>query len=62
MTSAEAGQIGHALVEFSLNGIFPEEDVVSRHIEVGHLAPALESLAGAKLKLEVRHFLWCISV
>ncbi|KAI3321869.1 hypothetical protein HD806DRAFT_148905 [Xylariaceae sp. AK1471] len=52
MASAEAGQIGHALVEFTLHGIFPEEDIVSRHIEVGYLAPALESLAAAKSKLE----------
>lgn len=54
MTTAESGQIGRALVEFSLNGVFPEEDVSSRHIEVGHLAPALASLAAAKSKLEVR--------
>ncbi|KAI0872278.1 hypothetical protein GGS24DRAFT_23353 [Hypoxylon argillaceum] len=52
MTTAESGQIGRALVEFSLNGVFPEEDVSSRHIEVGHLAPALASLAAAKSKLE----------
>jgi centromere/kinetochore protein ZW10 len=59
MASAEAGQIGHALVEFSLYGIFPEEDVSSTKINVGHLAPALGSLAAAKSKLEVRHFYFC---
>ncbi|KAI1425830.1 hypothetical protein F5Y12DRAFT_795025 [Xylaria sp. FL1777] len=52
MTSAEKGQIGPALVGFSLYGVFPEEDVSSRYIDVGDLAPALESLAAAKLKLE----------
>ncbi|TGJ88125.1 hypothetical protein E0Z10_g617 [Xylaria hypoxylon] len=52
MASAESSQIGHALVGFSLYGIFPDEDVSSSHIEVGHLAPALESLAAAKSKLE----------
>ncbi|KAI8627624.1 hypothetical protein F5Y19DRAFT_477148 [Xylariaceae sp. FL1651] len=52
MTSTEANRIGHALVEFSLHGIFPEEDLSSQHIQVDHLAPALESLAAAKLKLE----------
>ncbi|KAI1125905.1 hypothetical protein F5Y10DRAFT_222981 [Nemania abortiva] len=52
MAIAESGQIGRALVEFSLHGIFPEEDISSKHIEVGHLASALESLAAAKSKLE----------
>ncbi|KAJ8109064.1 hypothetical protein ONZ43_g6243 [Nemania bipapillata] len=52
MASAESVQIGHALVEFSLNGIFPEEDISSWRIEAGYLAPALESLAAAKSKLE----------
>ncbi|KAI8952286.1 hypothetical protein F4801DRAFT_236015 [Xylaria longipes] len=52
MASAEVGQIGHALVEFSLQRRFPEEDVSSSRIEVSHLAPALDSLAAAKSKLE----------
>ncbi|GAW12394.1 hypothetical protein ANO14919_017600 [Xylariales sp. No.14919] len=52
MASAESSQIGRALVGFSLHGIFPDEDVSSSPIEVGHLAPALESLAAAKSKLE----------
>ncbi|KAI0490577.1 hypothetical protein F4859DRAFT_12755 [Xylaria cf. heliscus] len=52
MASTDAGQIGRALVEFSLHGLFPEEDVSSSRIDVGHLAPALDSLAAAKAKLE----------
>ncbi|KAI0381907.1 Centromere/kinetochore Zw10-domain-containing protein [Hypomontagnella monticulosa] len=52
MSGSEAGQIGHALVEFSLHGIFPEEDISSRQISGRDLAPALESLAAAKTKLE----------
>ncbi|KAI1818094.1 hypothetical protein GGS20DRAFT_529738 [Poronia punctata] len=52
MESAEAGRIGHALVEFSLHGVFPEEDVSSTRLTVGTLAPALESLAAAKSSLE----------
>ncbi|KAI0106409.1 hypothetical protein GGR51DRAFT_168916 [Nemania sp. FL0031] len=52
MASVKTGPIGRALVEFSLHGVFPEEDISSTLIEVGHLAPALESLAAAKSKLE----------
>ncbi|KAI0551086.1 hypothetical protein F4679DRAFT_179512 [Xylaria curta] len=52
MASVEVGQIGHALVEFSLHGLFPEEDISSSLIEVGHLALALDSLAAARAKLE----------
>ncbi|KAI0443878.1 hypothetical protein F4803DRAFT_286687 [Xylaria telfairii] len=52
MASAGVGQIGRALVEFSLHGLFPDEDVSSTRIEVSHLAPALDSLTAAKLKLE----------
>lgn len=60
MSSVDNAPIGHALVEFSLNGIFPEEDISSTYIEVGHLAPALESLTAARSKLQVRWriFLW----
>ncbi|KAI1415337.1 hypothetical protein F5Y13DRAFT_178306 [Hypoxylon sp. FL1857] len=46
------GKVGHALVEFSLYGIFPDEDISSRRISVEDLAPALGSLAAAKTKLE----------
>lgn len=53
MSGGDAGQIGHALVEFSLHGIFPEEEVSSRQISGRDLAPALEALVTAKRKLEV---------
>ncbi|KAI1759855.1 hypothetical protein GGR53DRAFT_526796 [Hypoxylon sp. FL1150] len=52
MSTSEISQIGHALVEFSLHRVFPEEDVSSRRISVQDLAPARESLAAAKAKLE----------
>ncbi|KAI0401342.1 hypothetical protein F4802DRAFT_434327 [Xylaria palmicola] len=48
----QTGQIGRALVEFSLHGTFPDEDISSGRIEVAHLAPALESLAAVKSRLE----------
>ncbi|KAI0166757.1 hypothetical protein GGR52DRAFT_555418 [Hypoxylon sp. FL1284] len=52
MSGRKTGQVGHALVEFSLHGTFPEEDVSSRRISVQDLAPARESLAAAKAELE----------
>ncbi|KAI0834607.1 Centromere/kinetochore Zw10-domain-containing protein [Hypoxylon sp. FL0890] len=52
MSSSDSGKIGHALVEFSLYGIFPEEDISSRRVSVQDLGPALNSLAAAKAKLE----------
>ncbi|KAJ2994452.1 hypothetical protein NUW58_g1553 [Xylaria curta] len=52
MANAQSGHVGRALVGFSLHGTFPEEDISSSHIEVSHFAPALESLAAAKSKLE----------
>ncbi|KAI0398329.1 hypothetical protein F5Y17DRAFT_411927 [Xylariaceae sp. FL0594] len=52
MTSMQAGQVGHALVEFSLHGLFPEEDVSSTRILADNLAPALQALAAAKSQLE----------
>lgn len=53
MSSKEGGQIGQALVDFSLHGIFPDEDISSRRISAQDLAPALASLETAKIKLEV---------
>ncbi|KAI1199952.1 hypothetical protein F5X97DRAFT_321966 [Nemania serpens] len=52
MATVESGQVGRALVEFSLHGIFPEEDISSIPIQATHLGPALESLAAAKSRLE----------
>lgn len=57
MSKSESGQIGRALVEFSLHGIFPEEDISSRQISVQDLSQARQSLAEAKAKLEVLHIL-----
>ncbi|RYP52533.1 hypothetical protein DL768_002360 [Monosporascus sp. mg162] len=52
MAHPEAFRIGQALVDFSLNGTFPEEEDSSRQVAVRDLAPALESLVSAKSKLE----------
>ncbi|KAI1458462.1 Centromere/kinetochore Zw10-domain-containing protein [Annulohypoxylon moriforme] len=52
MTSNGNAQIGHALVEFSLHGVFPEEELSSRQVAGQDLAPALQSLAAAKTRLE----------
>ncbi|KAI1800987.1 hypothetical protein F4811DRAFT_564340 [Daldinia bambusicola] len=52
MSVNEGGQVGHAIVEFSLYGIFPDEDISSRQISAQHFAPALASLEAAKIKLE----------
>ncbi|KAI1113731.1 hypothetical protein F5Y14DRAFT_417082 [Nemania sp. NC0429] len=52
MATVASGQVGLALVDFSLHGIFPEEDISSIPIQAGHLGPALESLAAAKSRLE----------
>ncbi|KAK7744262.1 ribosome biogenesis protein ytm1 [Diatrype stigma] len=52
MASAWDVKVGQALVDFSLYGTFPEEDVSSRHIAVKDIATALEFLAAAKYKLE----------
>lgn len=53
MAAAMDVKIGQALVDFSLYGTFPEEDISSRHIAVKDVATALEFLAAAKFKLEV---------
>lgn len=52
MSSDGNTKIGHALVEFSLHGVFPEEELSSRRVAVQDLAPALQSLAAAKTRLE----------
>ncbi|KAI1099616.1 hypothetical protein F4804DRAFT_77690 [Jackrogersella minutella] len=52
MSEIKGDQIGRALVEFSLSGTFPEEDISSRRIGLQDLAPALQSLAAAKTRLE----------
>ncbi|RYO93816.1 hypothetical protein DL766_005098 [Monosporascus sp. MC13-8B] len=52
MAHPEDSRIGQALVDFSLNGTFPEEEESSQQVTVQDLAPALESLVSAKSKLE----------
>ncbi|KAI1089133.1 hypothetical protein F5B19DRAFT_386628 [Rostrohypoxylon terebratum] len=52
MSNDANAKIGHALVEFSLHGVFPEEGISSRQVTVQDLAPALQSLAAAKTRLE----------
>lgn len=53
MASADTGTVGRALVDFALQGNFPDEDVSSCHVAAQDFVPALESLAAAKTKLEV---------
>ncbi|KAI5924093.1 hypothetical protein F4810DRAFT_665668 [Camillea tinctor] len=52
MGTLNGGHIGHALVDFSLYGTFPDEDISSRQLAADDFALALESLAAAKAKLE----------
>lgn len=60
MTSNEpVGAVGQALVDFTTNGAFPEEDVSSLKLSSGELSPAVQALAEAKSKLEVcPHSIW----
>lgn len=53
MASSDTAAVGRSLVEFALQGSFPEEDISSRHVGAQDFGPALESLAAAKSKLEV---------
>lgn len=54
MSSTEpGGAVGQALVDFTINGAFPEEDVSSLKLSAQELSPAVEALAEAKSKLEV---------
>lgn len=52
MASSDTAAVGRSLVEFALQGSFPEEDISSRHVGAQDFGPALESLAAAKSKLE----------
>lgn len=54
MSSTEpVGAVGRALVDFTTNGAFPEEDVSSLKLSSEELSPAVKALAEAKSKLEV---------
>lgn len=52
MANLDSASVGHSLVEFALQGSFPEEDISSRHVGAQDFGPALESLADAKSRLE----------
>jgi len=52
MAESESGEVGRALVDFALNGAFPEEPLSSGRITLQELGPALEALAKAKSGLE----------
>lgn len=47
-----SGAVGDALVAFTTNGAFPEEDVSSLPLNSKHLPPAIQALSEAKSKLE----------
>lgn len=54
MSSTEsAGAVGRALVDFTTNGAFPEDDVSSLKLSSEELSPAIKALAEAKSQLEV---------
>ena len=46
--------IGKALVNFSVDGLFPEEDVSSLKLSPDELPAAIEAVAEARVKLQVR--------
>jgi len=48
-----ARQIAQALVDFSVDGSFPEETVVALAVDSTALPSAIEALASAKSKLQV---------
>jgi len=52
LPSAPAGQIAQALVDFSLDGAFPEETVVGLPVDAAALPQAIEALTNAKSKLQ----------
>ncbi|ETS79862.1 hypothetical protein PFICI_07391 [Pestalotiopsis fici W106-1] len=52
MASSDGASVGRTLVEFALQGSFPEEDISSRHVGAQDFGSALESLAVAKSELE----------
>jgi centromere/kinetochore protein ZW10 len=51
---APAAQMAQALVEFSVHGSFPEENVSSLPLDPESLPIAIKALADAKAKLQVR--------
>lgn len=55
MPDSPAGQIAQALVDFSVEGAFPEESVSSLTVDSDALPAAIEALASAKAKLQVQN-------
>ena len=54
-TMSDQDVLGRTIVNFSRDGMFPEEDEVSAmHIQSSALPAALNALASAKVDLEVR--------
>lgn len=53
MSSTDTGTVGRSLVDFALQGSFPDEVVSSRSVGSQDFGPALQSLAVAKSKIEV---------
>ena len=53
LQDSPAGQLAQALVDYSLDGAFPEENVSSLLVNPEALPPAIEALASAKSKLQV---------
>lgn len=53
-TQKPPGPIGQALVDFALQGAFPDEAASTLTLNPEALPPAIEALAQAKTKLQVR--------
>jgi hypothetical protein len=51
---APAAQIAQAIVDFAVNGAFPEDRVSSLAIDSSTLPEAIKALADAKAKLQVQ--------
>ena len=52
-SAAVQDQLGQVLIDFSTNGVFPEEESVSAaYVQQPHLAPALAALSTARSELE----------
>lgn len=48
-----SGAIGQALVEFTANGAFPEDDISALKLSSQELPPAIHALSEARSRLEV---------
>ena len=58
-----AAQMAQALVDFSIQGAFPEDTISSLPIDAESLPTAIKALADAKAKLQVGgHISWAVGV